>query len=94
MAKFKEEMSGYFEFHCPGCKTEHYISTSPEFGAVWQFNGDLDKPTVSPSLLWNAGGGNPTTPICHSFIRDGKIQFLNDCTHDLKGQTVEIPEWE
>lgn len=32
--------------------------------------------------------------ICHSFIREGKIQFLNDCTHKLKGQTVDLPEFE
>jgi hypothetical protein len=31
--------------------------------------------------------------ICHSFIRDGKIQFLSDCTHALKDQTVDIPAW-
>lgn len=28
--------------------------------------------------------------ICHSFIRDGKIQFLGDCTHDMKNQTVDL----
>lgn len=32
--------------------------------------------------------------ICHSFVTDGKIQFLSDCTHKLAGQTVEIPDWE
>lgn len=31
---------------------------------------------------------------CHSFITDGKIIFLGDCTHALKGQTVPLPEWE
>jgi hypothetical protein len=31
--------------------------------------------------------------VCHSFVRDGQIQFLGDCTHALKGQTVERPEW-
>ena len=31
---------------------------------------------------------------CHSFITDGKIQFLTDSTHNLVGQTVEIPDWE
>ena len=30
--------------------------------------------------------------ICHSFVTDGKIQFLSDCTHALAGQTVEIPD--
>jgi hypothetical protein len=28
--------------------------------------------------------------VCHSFIRDGKIQFLGDCTHSLAGQTVPM----
>lgn len=30
--------------------------------------------------------------ICHSFVKDGKIQFLNDCTHELAGQTVDLPD--
>lgn len=30
--------------------------------------------------------------VCHSFVVDGKIQFLSDCTHELAGQTVELPE--
>src|SRR5574337_596906 len=30
--------------------------------------------------------------VCHSFVRDGKIQFLNDCTHELAGKTVALPE--
>jgi len=32
--------------------------------------------------------------ICHSFITDGQIQFLDDCTHNLAGQTVDIPDME
>lgn len=30
--------------------------------------------------------------VCHSFVSDGKIQFLGDCTHKLAGQTVDLPE--
>lgn len=30
---------------------------------------------------------------CHSFVTDGRIQFLGDCTHALAGQTVEIPDF-
>ncbi len=36
-----------------------------------------------------------TCKVCHTFIRDGQVQFLADCTHALAGQTrpmVEIPE--
>lgn len=28
--------------------------------------------------------------VCHSFITDGQIQFLDDCTHELKGKTVPL----
>lgn len=30
---------------------------------------------------------------CHSFVVDGQMQFLGDCTHALAGQTVPIPPW-
>lgn len=36
---------------------------------------------------------------CHSFVGDadgskpGMIVFLSDCSHELAGQTVELPEW-
>lgn len=32
--------------------------------------------------------------VCHSFVNDGRIQFLGDCTHALAGQTVDLPPWE
>ena len=31
---------------------------------------------------------------CHSFVRDGKIEFLSDCTHALAGQTVPLEPLE
>jgi hypothetical protein len=31
--------------------------------------------------------------VCHSFVTDGRIQFLGDCTHAMAGQTVDLPEW-
>lgn len=30
--------------------------------------------------------------LCHSFIREGRIEFLTDCTHPLAGQTVDLPD--
>jgi len=30
---------------------------------------------------------------CHSFITDGRIQFLGDCTHAMAGQTVCLPDF-
>lgn len=36
--------------------------------------------------------GLPLDLCCHSFITDGAIQFLGDCTHGLAGQTIPIPD--
>jgi hypothetical protein len=33
-----------------------------------------------------------TTPRCHSFVRESRIEFLTDSTHELAGQTVDLPE--
>lgn len=78
-------------FHCPGCGNSHPFEVSAPGGTGWTWNGSLDKPTFSPSLLCNAD--HPPSR-CHSFVVDGKIQFLSDCHHALAGQTVDIPDWE
>ena len=85
-----QNAKGYYLFECPGCKCSHCININPEYGCVWDFNKDMDKPTVSPSLLvhWKDTKGKH---VCHSFIKNGMIQFLSDCTHELAGKTIELP---
>jgi hypothetical protein len=31
--------------------------------------------------------------VCHSFVTDGRIQYLSDCTHAMAGQTKELADW-
>ena len=31
--------------------------------------------------------------VCHTFVTDGRIQYLGDCTHALAGQTVDMIDW-
>jgi hypothetical protein len=71
---------------CPGCEEAHALRVNSELQPGWIWNGDLEKPTFNPSLL--ATGAKR----CHSFIKDGKIQFLADSQHKLAGQTVDLPE--
>lgn len=107
MAKLKVPHNDYLQyrgaghqeywFMCPGCKYDHtfivqYGANEKKTEPKWSFNGDLDKPTFSPSLLYREYDGDEVSHICHSYVRDGSIQFLNDCTHDLKGQTVALAE--
>lgn len=30
--------------------------------------------------------------VCHSFVTDGQIRFLDDCTHHLAGKTVPLQQ--
>jgi hypothetical protein len=91
-------------FTCPGCKCDHGVWTeqwvkdnnpdgSPIYGPIWEFNGDMNKPTFKPSILVQSSYADKHE-VCHSFVTDGKIQYLGDCTHELAGQTVEIPDIE
>lgn len=73
-------------FQCPGCDEVHGIDPTK-----WTFNGDAERPTISPSILCTWGQSKPGR--CHSFVRDGRIEFLSDCTHALAGKTVDLPEY-
>jgi hypothetical protein len=81
-------------FFCPGCKDTHALRVNSSLQPCWTWNDDLEKPTFKPSLNCTIKYGDPDRPnrVCHSFITDGKMQFLGDCTHELKGQTVPMPE--
>lgn len=111
MAKLHDDDDGQMSFRCPGCGMRHIVATGEPYpnGARWDWNGSLDRPTFSPSILvrydhWvpPSTEENPIDPtcqvkvsdICHSFVTDGRIMFLGDCTHALAGQTVELPDWQ
>lgn len=85
-----------YGFWCPGCDSYHGVwvdSRETRPGAQWTFNGNVDAPTFRPSLLVTYHRSSGPDKICHSYITDGQIQFLGDCTHALAGQTVPIPDW-
>jgi hypothetical protein len=79
-------------FLCPGCDKMHTIRVNCADG--WQWDGCVNHPTIQPSILVNPGRENPNTPVCHSYIRDGNIQFLSDCSHKLAGLTVPMTTFE
>jgi hypothetical protein len=104
-------------FECPGCEMSHMVNVAGTGKPVWGWNGSMDRPTFTPSVLvsWDCMSEvgrarskvfrdqygrypdhteNPYDEhhVCHSFVTDGRIQFLGDCTHKLAGQTVDLPE--
>lgn len=55
----------------------------------WTWNGDMEHPTLKPSLLTSNGEGGWR---CHTWVNDGKAQFLPDTSHELVGKTVDLLE--
>jgi hypothetical protein len=90
----QDESMATFVFDCPACKFPHSLQIRDDKARrpSWEWNGSLTAPTFNPSLLVTMRPDRSS--VCHSFIADGKIQFLEDCTHDLAGQTVELLEHE
>ncbi len=95
---------------CPGCDDLHQIEIDQARPTAWHWDGNEGSPTISPSILvggtqWQEGHefhkGSHTVSVgerttCHSFVRNGRWEFLGDCTHHLAGQTVDmvdLPDW-
>jgi hypothetical protein len=88
-------------FHCPGCGYDHAFTVGPKNDVDisgnkvdrprWKWNGSVDSPTFTPSLLCSK---DVPSARCHSIVTDGKIAFCQDCWHDLKGKTVAMPDWD
>jgi hypothetical protein len=87
---------------CPGCDAAHAFNISSTTNIdvpIWQWDGNEEKPTFSPSymVVWKGyEDGSAVTKVCHSFLRNGVWEFLTDCTHELAGQhvpMVPLPDW-
>ncbi len=74
-------------------------SGTREGTGCWTWNGDLDKPTLKPSIKTEGmigenscheDGGPSRKCICHTWVTDGKAFYHDDTTHELKGQTVDL----
>lgn len=85
-------------FICPGCALFsgsglHLLPVNTtEHSPSWDWDRNLKYPTLYPSILTGRGTKN----VCHSYLKEGVFQFLNDSTHALAGQSVEmvgLPDW-
>jgi hypothetical protein len=77
-----------YAHYCPGCDSLHVFAVDRPFdnGARWTFNGDLEKPSFSPSM--NVGDN-----WCHYHLTAGMLIYTPGNTgHGLSGQTLPLPE--
>lgn len=104
-----ENVAGQYQFNCPGCECSHFVDTHETAPVRWTFNGDLEKPTLWPSVRVRASAPlsddehtrimrgedfMPTETVCHFFIKDGFYEYCADSTHKYSGQKIEVPDWE
>ena len=98
MSDRAHKQGDFLHFHCPGCECAHRLRVeglADGGGGPWTWNGRLDLPTLAPSIAcWAGEEGGRRRNFCHSFVLEGRIQFLGDCYHALAGQTVDLPGWE
>lgn len=81
---------GHIAIYCPGCELNHTLNIDPANGSPCHtLTGTDDCPTIRASIL--EPGDRGLGPRCHSFVTEGRIEFLSDSTHKLAGQTVPLP---
>lgn len=59
----------------------------------WIWNGDVDKPTIRPSICVRTDYGDKG-PVCHSWVKEGVVHFLNDSNHSLAGTNCDLIDIE
>lgn len=106
--KLWDEKHGAYKIKCPAGHNHYINTNVPnQQNAQWAFNGNLDFPTFTPSINESTGyfvdpniqGDEGDEEFikqnsyrCHFIVTDGKIYFCPDCSHDLKGQTLDLPD--
>lgn len=81
-------------FFCLGCKCLHLVDSR------WKYNYNAEKPTFKPELRFKVGP-MPEGHVfagkifdCHAQIKDGIIQYLDGCSHDMKGAAIYLPDFD
>lgn len=104
MAKAKTINDALLVIACPACDGQlHGMRILPPFepNRQWVFDGNFEKPTLTPSVNIRTGkyvdpkfedSGGVESKICHFFITNGQISYCSDSTHDKAGMTLDLPE--
>lgn len=88
----------YLEYRCPACGWHDIpVKIGEKLEKFWEWNGDLERPTISPSVkhFHNGFPADERQPevapyCCHYFIKNGNIEYCGDCSHDKAGQTMAL----
>ena len=63
---------------------------SREKNNAWTWNGDLEKPTLRPSIKTRYTNDDGNEEIFHCWLTDGVCQCLSDCTDGNSGKYIPL----
>jgi len=81
-----------FIFFCPGCKCGHGIWTTKKnsLDAIWTFDGNMEKPTFTPSLLIRGWQVPPVDPQTNDWKRGPNGKYILDPNGKIAGSTETV----
>jgi hypothetical protein len=80
-------------YWCQGCNHTHAIPIDGSRG--WSWNAETQTLLPSVKTSWPATEKRPERTICHHWLKNGKLEFLNDSGgHELRGlhELQDIPD--
>lgn len=104
VSKYLRKTEVGYTHWCPGCKEMHPLPNSwtfdgdvnnPTFNPSFKHEGC--KTIKDENGCWTGeweldGQGKPIQEICHYHLHNGILHFCPDCSHDLKNQSIPLPE--
>lgn len=75
------------QFYCPGCIDIHNLTKNFRITGM-----EENKPTIRGGTIRNIKEIEGFKEICHIRMEFGKLTFLQDTTHQLKGDTIDMIE--
>lgn len=104
VSPFLRRGTDFYSHWCPGCLEPHNIPV-PRWAFDGNVNSPTFTPSVNITgkqhIVDDRGrwtgefkkdaAGNPVPYCCHYVLTAGQLQFIGDCTHELRGQTVPLP---
>ena len=104
MSKIRRLRDGWISFDCPGCSSgcypgtdwtwgeSHAVNIDPARKPCWGYNGDDNRPTLTPSVRSRLHLPDGSVHTCHFFVRDGQLHYCADSTHSMAGKIVDMVE--
>ncbi len=80
VSKHLRNIDGGYSHWCPGCSKMHAINTDRADRPCWTFNGDLERPSFSPSV--NITGKQT--------VKDAEGKWTGEWVRDAAGNALDM----